>query len=362
MGGGDGLLFVVSLVGTRRGGGGSVCAGAANAREWALLGLYTGLLASSRSRNWAAAASALWHSSNLGLPLGPWYWGTGGILFREYCFGGENSLSSAAKLVWVLRETRWVRVYHTHNRLKGTHPNSASPKKLTELGVWNRTPRNRIRAVSEIWGVQNVWGGGKRTRRTRSPENFWIPPKELLFCSVVDFCTGKTEHWHLRGGKRTARGGVQNPFLGGVSFVRFSSPLFFSTPPWRLLNHFQEPRVEIRTACYRIENGEIQKNSWGGGRVLRKFGGAGGDVLAKVLLPHSFPRKDPLASTPGPASTPSCRSTFPSTLPSNFLDFPFLYSVAGRLDLKPRVHSLASLAAWEDIDFGPLARSSRKMA
>ena len=35
--------------------------------------------------------------------------------------------------------------------------------------------------------------------------------------------------------KTTVRGGVQNPFLGGVSSVRFSTPLFFPPPPWRPL-------------------------------------------------------------------------------------------------------------------------------
>ena len=37
---------------------------------------------------------------------------------------------------------------------------------------------------SKIWtmicGVQNVWGGGEMYQRTRSPENFWTSPKELL--------------------------------------------------------------------------------------------------------------------------------------------------------------------------------------
>ena len=46
----------------------------------------------------------------------------------------------------------------------------------------------------------------KTYQRTRPPEKFWTPPKELLV-------------W-----------GVQNPFLGGVSFVRFFSPLFFPPP------------------------------------------------------------------------------------------------------------------------------------
>ena len=65
-------------------------------------------------------------------------------------------------------------------------------------------------------GVQNVWG------EENVPENalsgtFWTPPcKELLVCSVVDFCTGKNRVLTPeRGGKRTV-------------------PLF-STPPWRPL-------------------------------------------------------------------------------------------------------------------------------
>ena len=45
------------------------------------------------------------------------------------------------------------------------------------------------------------------------------------------------------GGKRTVRGGVQNPFFAGVSFVRFSSPLFSHPPPWRPLKViFREER------------------------------------------------------------------------------------------------------------------------
>ena len=85
--------------------------------------------------------------------------------------------------------------------------------------------------------VQNVWGR-KTYQRTRSPENFWTPPTELLFCSVLDFCTVKTEHWHLRGVENVPYegGGVQNPFLGGVSFVRVSTPLFFPPPHGVLWN------------------------------------------------------------------------------------------------------------------------------
>ena len=55
----------------------------------------------------------------------------------------------------------------------------------------NRPTKVHIWAV--IWGGAKRMGGGKTYQRTRSPENFWAPPKELLVRSVVDFCTGKTE-------------------------------------------------------------------------------------------------------------------------------------------------------------------------
>ena len=47
-------------------------------------------------------------------------WETGGILFREYCFGRENSLSSAANSVSSAKNSV-SSAKHTNNRLRGTH-------------------------------------------------------------------------------------------------------------------------------------------------------------------------------------------------------------------------------------------------
>ena len=62
---------------------------------------------------------------------------------------------------WVLGQTRWVRfgtqIIGWEELTEFSPRNSVSPKKLTEFGVWNRTPRNRIRPVSE-------------NRRNRKPE------------------------------------------------------------------------------------------------------------------------------------------------------------------------------------------------
>ena len=40
-------------------------------------------------------------------------------------------------------------------------------------------------------GGCKTYGGRKTYQRTRSPENFWTPPKKLLVCSVVDFVQEK---------------------------------------------------------------------------------------------------------------------------------------------------------------------------
>ena len=121
-------------------------------------------------------------------------------------------------------------------------------------------------------GECKTYGGWKTYQRTHPPpENFWTLSKELLVCPVVDSFTGKTGQPE-GGGKRTERRGVRNPFLGGVSFVRFSSPLFFPPPPpWRpligsaknlvfaswpklLQNNFNS----VQTRC--IVKGEAQKS------------------------------------------------------------------------------------------------------
>ena len=82
----------------------------------------------------------------------------------------------------------------------------------------------RISHLGRDMGGCKTYGGRKTYQRTRSPENFWTPPKELLVCSVV-----------AGGGKRTVRGGGPKPFFGrGVIREVFHPPLF-SNPPWRPL-------------------------------------------------------------------------------------------------------------------------------
>ena len=82
----------------------------------------------------------------------------------EYCF--ESTVSEARthwvlrQTRWVLRETRWVRfgtqIIGWRELTEFAPRNSVRPKKLTEFGVWHRTPRNRIWPVSDsrsLW----VW-------------------------------------------------------------------------------------------------------------------------------------------------------------------------------------------------------------
>ena len=59
------------------------------------------------------------------------FWETGGILFREYCFGSEPNSGSFEKNSLSVR-------WHSNNRPKGAELGEGhrpTAKKLTELGV-----------------------------------------------------------------------------------------------------------------------------------------------------------------------------------------------------------------------------------
>ena len=95
-----------------------------------------------------------------------------------------------------------------------------------------------IRAIPACWAV--IWGGAKRMggRGGNVPENalsrkFLDHSKRASGLLCRGFLNRKNRALTPEGGgKRTVGGGVQKPFLAGVSFVRFSTPLLFSTPPW----------------------------------------------------------------------------------------------------------------------------------
>ena len=101
---------------------------------------------------------------------------TGGILFREYCLGGENSLSLTdfwGKLGEFWEKLGEFALAHKYslNSLPGTR---WWQQKLTELGVWNHTLRNRIRPVSNLPVLH--------TTKT------WSLIALSLSCSIVTFC------------------------------------------------------------------------------------------------------------------------------------------------------------------------------
>ena len=73
-------------------------------------------------------------------------------------------------------------------------------------------------------------GGRKPYQITHRPENISDPSKRASGVLSLGFLHRKNRpRTPEGGGQRTRRRGVQNVVLGGVSFVRFSSPLF-STP------------------------------------------------------------------------------------------------------------------------------------
>ena len=109
-----------------------------------------------------------------------------------------------------------------------------------------------------IWGRGcKTYGGRKTYQTTRSPENFWTPPKS--FWSALSWIlVQENRALTPEGSGKTyrTRGGGPKPLLGGVSFVRFSTPLFFPPPPppWRPLTRVNS----VQTRC--IVKGEVHKS------------------------------------------------------------------------------------------------------
>ena len=86
-------------------------------------------------------------------------------------------------------------VSETQTETRPITETSGSP----EIQAYRAKERKRYKmdwsTLANTWAV--IWGGAKRMGEEENvPENdnFWTPPKELLVCSVVDFCTGKTKH------------------------------------------------------------------------------------------------------------------------------------------------------------------------
>ena len=122
------------------------------------------------------------------------------------------------------------------------------------LNLVSQTPRPKGVVVDPLfakdfgpcfWGGGGAkrMGGGKRTRERALPTNsgsfqnsFWSAQ------SWISVHRGKTEQRHSKGVENVPyEGGPKNPFLGGVSSVRFSSPPLFSTPPWHPLPRLAYP-------------------------------------------------------------------------------------------------------------------------
>ena len=77
-------------------------------------------------------------------------------------------------------------------------------------------------------GGCKTYAGRKTYRRTRPPEKFSTPPKELLVCSVVDFVQETTEQRQPRGVENVPyEGGSKSPFLEGCHSWGLPPPSFF---------------------------------------------------------------------------------------------------------------------------------------
>ena len=86
-------------------------------------------------------------------------------------------------------------------------------------------------------GVQNVWEEENVPENAPSRKILDPSKRALLVCSIMDFCTGRTEQRHPRGVENVPyEGGPKPLFFFGRGVIRevFHPPLF-STPPWRPL-------------------------------------------------------------------------------------------------------------------------------
>ena len=99
-------------------------------------------------------------------------------------------------------------------------------------------PGKRLQSSGKKLGRDMGGGGGQNVRGEENvPENalsrkFLDPSKRASVLHCRGFLYRKTRALTPEGVENVPyKGGFQSPFLGGVSFVRFSSPLFFSTPP-----------------------------------------------------------------------------------------------------------------------------------
>ena len=81
-------------------------------------------------------------------------------------------------------------------------------------------------------GGCKTYGGRKTYQRTRPPEKFWTLQKKKSFWSAQSWIFVQEKQSNDTRGmwKMYRTRGVQNPFLEGVSFVRFSFPLLFPPP------------------------------------------------------------------------------------------------------------------------------------
>ena len=96
-------------------------------------------------------------------------------------------------------------------------PGNASGRSSDWIGPW-------------YGGVQNV-GGEENVPENALSRKCLDPSKRASGLLCRGFLYRKNRALTPEGGgKRTVRGGGPNPLLGGVSFVRFSSPLFFPPP------------------------------------------------------------------------------------------------------------------------------------
>ena len=113
------------------------------------------------------------------------------------------------------------------------------PAIIERQKLHSQRPPNYNNLGRDMGGCK-TYGGWKTYQRTRSPENFWTPPKRAAGLLCRGFLYRKNRALTREGGVENVpyEGGPKPLFGRGVIREVFHPPPF-STPPWRPLNNWE---------------------------------------------------------------------------------------------------------------------------
>ena len=165
------------------------------------------------------------------IPAAPWQGGTG-LDTYQICIQARFDTFSIKKMQRKTLERKTLKTCTAHRAALDARARTSNARAMPEqesnnmlVAIGITIGRSNRFAPSQPWAM--IWGGGCKTyggrktyQTTRPPDNFSGPPKELLVCWVLDFCTGKQSNDIWGGRKSTRQRGVQNWLISFLSSSR----------------------------------------------------------------------------------------------------------------------------------------------